>query len=106
MLLPEEQERIAETKERVGGGAREPDTDMEIDLVARRKFVGSTEVKKLARPSAFREIAGILDKSVPRFGQLPVEVKGGFAREIVSTSQRGPVKRGLATECPVRGKCA
>lgn len=79
---------------------RKPDSRVEIDLMMRRKLVGSPEVQELPGAAALGEIADVFDEGIPGFAQLTVKVKGGLAGEVVRASQCRPIESDLATEYP------
>ena len=61
-------------------------------------------MQNLARSTALREITGIFEECIPRFGQLAVEKERALASKVVPALLARPIECNLAARRPIRGE--
>ena len=98
------EKRVSDSNKAIRRCAGQSDREVEIDLVPRRQFVGTSKVQQMPRAASLRKIARILDERIPRFAQLAVDKECGLPRECVLASDGRPIRRDLAATGPILGK--
>src|SRR5580658_10457418 len=80
----------------------ETDPDMNIELLMGRGLIRSPEMQQIPRPATLGKVARVLDESIRRFRELPVQQEGRLSSQIAPIPWLGwPVQRELPAGGPI-----